>query len=238
MLTSKLAGAERLLKNPKVVRGALKALKVKYRWAGSKIDAYGHSIEQAVANAADRFDENYVSPKTGKKAKFTSYIWSTISLSFIRFRERDLMGGAASLDAPIKKTGNGGDKQQTLIDAYEDRPEQNVFDAYADVTGRCDGEAGDPLTEIADRSDLNDDQRLIFDNELAAQPLSGKELAAQLGKSPAHVSQQKGKMIEKLQATARTGSYAPGGQKSVITVPSDDFMAEYLTQVSLNRDDK
>jgi hypothetical protein len=144
-------------------------------------------------DAADKYDPNSVSKKTGKKAKFTTFLYWSASTT--RFLGRDVLARAASLDAPIKrKKADDGDKQQRLIDIYEDRPQQTALDAYGDTAGAAPGERWKECDTSELAKGLNENQRFVFDNW----PMSGKELAASLGVSEPRVSQLRSETIEAL----------------------------------------
>jgi hypothetical protein len=241
-----LAGAERLLKHPRIVRGFIKVFKRKYpRVSILTFEAFSHSVEEKVAAAADRYDPTI--PKYGnRRAKFTTFIWTALTREFIRFNRRETLGGD-SINAQIEKSFDDEvkkdihyDKQQALIDAYEGDRGQTWIDVYADVTGAAPGESERDIGEMAEA--LNENQRVVFENW----SMSGKALADKIGVSEPRVSQLRGEIVEALkgykgghsddiiQTSGIPGSYGPG-QKSVLPVPSDDWKVEYMAEQALAR---
>jgi hypothetical protein len=158
LFSKTLAGAERLLKHPKIVRGFIKVFKRKYpRVSILTFEAFSHSVEEKIAAAADRYDPTI--PKYGnRRAKFTSFLWTALTREFIRFNRRETLGGA-SINAQIEKNFDDEvkkdihyDKQQALIDAFEGDRGQTWIDVYADVTGRRPVRASATLAKWPRRS--------------------------------------------------------------------------------------
>jgi hypothetical protein len=108
LFSRKLAGTERLLNHHKSLQSFLRKVRAP---SVVSLEAHSHHVAQSIADAADKFDENYVSEKTGKKAKFTTYVWRAINTA--RFLSRDVLATAASLDAPIKKARDDDGKATT-----------------------------------------------------------------------------------------------------------------------------
>jgi hypothetical protein len=204
LVSRKLAGTERLLTYHEQVYKFLNSLRYKIRGQPdlglqASVETHSHAVEEAIIKAADRYDPNI--PKYGsRRAKFTSFLYWSAKTT--RFLNRDVLARAKSLDAPIKReTYDGGDKQQTLIDLYEDRPEQSALDVYGDTVGAdmSHEETSAPINEIVERAGLTERERQILDNELSDRPLSGKAQAEQMGVSEPRRTQLKQGMLRKLQ---------------------------------------
>jgi hypothetical protein len=181
-----LAGTERLLKDHKLIMGIIKKVGGPKELSG---EAASHHIEEAIMDAADRYDPNYVSLRTGKPVKFTSWIGMAARKAH-RFLRRDVLNNAESFDKPIQKSMDDTGKEQTL------------YDVYADTTAARDTErwklAHKP--EIATAAGLNENQRAVFDNW----SMSGKALADKLGVSEPRVSQLRAETLQKVQDIKKT----------------------------------
>jgi hypothetical protein len=191
LFSKTLAGTERLLKDHRPIVGII-------RKATRRREAASYHIEEALMNAADRYDPNYILPRTGKPVKFTNWI-ALAARGAWRFLDRDVLSKAESLDAPINKPRDDDSKDQTLADMVaeiEQRPDQiTLLDAYGETATARSCES---WKLKFDRNEvtaaLNENQRVVFDNW----SLSGKALADKIGVSEPRVSQLRAETLEAL----------------------------------------